>query len=71
MKKSKILGILSIVLMVIGFIVLIINAHSIDTYPGLKEMRKAALDSVQPYYWIGLIILIVGWLLSIIAKRLK
>lgn len=71
MKKSKVLGILSIALMVIGFIVLIINAHGVDTYPGMREMRKAAFDSVQPYYWIGLIILIVGWLLSIFARRLK
>ena len=71
MKKSHFWGILSIALMVIGFIVVIINAHGIDNYPGMREMRKAAFDSVQPYYWVGLTILIAGWLLSIFAKRLK
>lgn len=66
--KKKIIDSIPIILMVIGFALVFWGAIKIDNYPGFKEMRKEAFHSVHVQYISGLVILIIGWILSVIYK---
>jgi hypothetical protein len=67
MKNIKF--ILTITLATIGLALLIWGAIEIELYPGMKEIRKAAVATVRYQYIIGLVCLAVAWILTHIKKQ--
>jgi hypothetical protein len=67
MKNIK--TILIITLLVIGIALTIWCAIAYDQYPGMKEMRKAAFQSVKYQEIIGITSLVVAYILTYVKKK--
>jgi hypothetical protein len=52
-------------LLVVGFGLLFWGAYKIDTYPQMKEIRKAAFETVKYQYLIGFGLMIIAYILSL------
>jgi len=67
--KNNIKSILIIAFAIIGFALLLWGAIAIDQYPGMREMRKEAFQTVKPQYITGLVLMIIAYLLTYVKKR--
>jgi hypothetical protein len=60
MKKEKFKSIASIILLLIGFGLVLWGGIKYNRYPGMHELRKAALHTVRPQYYIGFALLVTA-----------
>jgi hypothetical protein len=71
MKKEKINATVSIILLIIGFGLVTWGAIEFSRYPGMRELRRAAMHTVRLQYYFGLALLITAYLLTINWGKFK
>jgi hypothetical protein len=71
MKKEKIKATVLIILLVMGFGFVVWGAIEFARYPGMRELRRAAMHTMRLQYCLGLAMLIAAYTLTIDWKKFK